>query len=518
VRQVRAIVCALATSLAGAAPARAEVVVRWVTTLAPSGLDPHAFGNQQTSAVHLELYEPLIDVDWRMGVEPSLAVRWSLVSPTAWRFELRPGVAFHGGEPLTAEDVVFSLERARADTSAWSDFLPGITSIEAPDAGTVVVTTRMPDLILPYRLTSIPILSKRWAESHDAIKPAASGALATDAAAWRDAGTGPFVPERFEPGARLVLTRHPGWWGTSLYPDAVDRIEQVVAPSREAAADLVLRGEADFFWTQQAPPGLLDRLEAAPGVRVTRAETANIQYFGFDLASPELRTSTVKGRNPFKDRRVREAVYRAVDFEGIKAALGGLAAPAGMIVGRTAAGWSEELDRPLPHDPEGARQLLAEAGYPDGFGVALDCPASREAACRFYPEMLARVGIRADLRVRPSGELDQIMQAHRTDFVNWGWIEPLDASMIFRSLYHSGSPYALPGVAGPELDALIDELEAEPTTYGRDVLMERLWKRVLGDILYVPLYRTVNAWAMRAPLALPMGANLYPQFRFARGE
>jgi ABC-type transport system substrate-binding protein len=151
-------------------------------------------------------------------------------------------------------------------------------------------------------------------------------------------------------------------------------------------------------------------------------------------------------------------------------------------------------------------------------GVALYGPASREAACRFYPEMLARVGIRADLRVRPSGELDQIMQAHRTDFVNWGWIEPLDASMIFRSLYHSGSPYALPGVAGPELDALIDELEAEPTTYGRDVLMERLWKRVLGDILYVPLYRTVNAWAMRAPLALPMGANLYPQFRFARSE
>ena len=132
-RLIRAGVCALAAVLS-IAPARAGHVVRWATTLPPSGLDPHAFGNQQTSAVHLELYEPLVDVDWKMNVEPSLALHWSLAPPTAWRFELRPGVSFHGGAPLTAEDVVFSLTRARADTSAWSDFLPGITGIEAPDA------------------------------------------------------------------------------------------------------------------------------------------------------------------------------------------------------------------------------------------------------------------------------------------------------------------------------------------------------------------------------------------------
>ena len=120
---IRAAVCALA--ILAVAPALAEHVVRWVTTLAPSGLDPHAFGNQQTSAVHLELYEPLVDVDWKMNVEPSLALRWSLASPTAWRFELRPGVTFHGGAPLAAEHVVFSLMRARSDTSAWSDTVSG---------------------------------------------------------------------------------------------------------------------------------------------------------------------------------------------------------------------------------------------------------------------------------------------------------------------------------------------------------------------------------------------------------
>jgi peptide/nickel transport system substrate-binding protein len=219
-RLIRAIVCASVAVLAATRPmpAQAEHVVRWVTTLAPSGLDPHAFGNQQTSAVHLELYEPLIDVDWRMSLEPSLALRWSLVSPTIWWFELRPGVTFHSGELLTAEDVAFSLARARTDTSAWGDYLPGITSVEAPDAGTVLVTTRTPDLIFPYRLTSIPILSKHWAERHAALAPVASGALVTDAAAWRDAGTGPFMLESFEPGMRLVLTRNPDWWGSASTP------------------------------------------------------------------------------------------------------------------------------------------------------------------------------------------------------------------------------------------------------------------------------------------------------------
>jgi peptide/nickel transport system substrate-binding protein len=514
-RLIRAIVCALVTVLS-VASARTENTVRWATILQPSGLDPHAFGNQQTIAALLQVFEPLVNIDWRMSVEPSLALRWDLAPPTAWRFELRPGVAFHSGELLTAEDVVFSFARARAASSALRDNLLGIANIEAPDARTVVVTTRTLDLILPYRIAAIPILSKRWAEAHETLVPATSGVIAMDAAAWRGAGTGPFVLERFEPGVRLVLTRNPTWWGAGLYPNAVDRIEQLVVPSQAEAAELVLRGQADFFPTQQAPRGLLVRLEAAPGVRVIRVETTNTQFFGFDLASPELRTSTVKGRNPFQDRRVREAIYRAVDFEGIKAALGGLAAPAGMIVGRTAAGWSEELDRPLPYDPEGARRLLAEAGYPDGFGVALDCAASREAACRFYPEMLARVGIRAELRLRPTGELDQIIRGHGSDFFSWGWNEPLDSMPVFRAFYHSGAPYAAPGVANAKLDALIDTAEAEPSTYVRDELVERLWKRVLGDILYVPLYRLVNAWVMRAPLDLPMGINIFPQFRFAK--
>jgi ABC-type oligopeptide transport system substrate-binding subunit len=118
-------------------------------------------------------------------------------------------------------------------------------------------------------------------------------------------------------------------------------------------------------------------------------------------------------------------------------------------------------------------------------------------------------------RLAPAGEVDRIILARGSDLFHWGWAEPLDSANIFRSLYHGGAAYAAPGVASPELDALIDAAEAEPTTFGRDELIGRLWKRVLGDVLYVPTYRVVSAWAMHAPLDLPLGVNLRPQFRFA---
>ena len=224
----------------------------------------------------------------------------------------------------------------------------------------------------------------------------------------------------------------------------------------DVAADLALGGGADFLAAQQTPPGLLDRLAAAPGVRVKRAETSLVQYFGFDQARSELRTSSVKDRNPFKDRRVREAVQRAIDFEGIKAALGGLGQP-----GR---------DDPQPH---GGR---LERGA--GPSTALSTPRRRAACWRKpatptgstsrstapprgrppagYPGMLARIGIKVELRLVPAGEVDRLIHAHASDFFHWGWADPLNSSLVLRSLYHSGADYAAPGVVSPELDALID--------------------------------------------------------------
>jgi peptide/nickel transport system substrate-binding protein len=430
-----------AASAVAALPAHAETTMRWVTSSPPSGLDPHASDNTPTSAVLNEVFDRLVYEDWQRSFQPALAQSWSLEAPTVWRFELRPGVKFHSGASLTAEDVVFSVRRAQTETSSIRNTVVNIADVRAADAHAVLITTATPDLILPFRMSDVPIISRRWAEQHGQLVPTPSEPVALADAAWGDAGTGPYRIESFAPGVRTVLVKDPGWWGAGVYPAAADRIEQTTVPSPEDAAARMAEGAADFANFIALSPAALGRLEATPGIRLKRAETAQTVFLGFDLASPELRTSSVKGRNPFQDRRVREAIYRAIEFPALKSARGGLAAPAGMILGRTANGWNQELDRPLDYDPDRARQLLTEAGYHDGFEVTLDAATIGGEVNAPIQAMLAKIGIAVALRVAPVGEVDRLIAERRTDFVRWGWTEADDSAWIFRAIYRSGATY-----------------------------------------------------------------------------
>jgi peptide/nickel transport system substrate-binding protein len=511
-RRIRLIACALAAAFV-TAPAQAENVVRWATTFSPAGFDPHAYDNIQTSMVQQQVFEPLVCYDLQDKLQPCLAVSWKQLDPLTWEFALRRGVTFHDGTPFTSADVVFSFERARADTSADASVVSDITGVEARGADAVRIVTRKPDFLLWDKASFVRVLSKAWAEAHDARLPARPEDLATAYPSSHANGTGPFMLESFEPGRRTVLVRNPRWWGLEQYPHNIDRIEQLKVDAPEQGMAMLLRGKVDFV--QEIPTGQLDRVRAAPGVRLEQGEAALTQYLGFDLTSPELRTANIKGRNPFRDKRVRQAVYQAIDFEQVRAALDGLAAPAGMILGRTAVGYEEELDRRLSYDPARARELLAEAGYADGFDVALDCSNFREPACRAIPPMLAEIGIRVNLRIRSAGELNELVQTHATDLYRWGYDEELDSSYVFRARYDSRAAMNT-GYADPEVDRLIEAIEAEISTYPRLGLIEQVWRKVLDDIVYVPLYRVVNVWAMRERLDMPMGINPWPVFKFAR--
>jgi peptide/nickel transport system substrate-binding protein len=215
---------------------------------------------------------------------------------------------------------------------------------------------------------------------------------------------------------------------------------------------------------------------------------------------------------------VRQAVYQGIDIGRIIAAVDGLGVPAGMLIWPKGIGWSEDLDRRLRYDPDKAQALLAAAGYPEGFSVRFDCPATRERACRTIGTSLQEIGIQVDVASLPVPEIGEKIQTRATDFFFWGYSEPFDSLWPFKDRYRSDAEFAGTGYADPEVDGLIDQIEGEMLTYVRDGLIEQVWRKVLGDIVYIPLFRPINAWALRADLDLPISimAGGRPEFSDAR--
>jgi peptide/nickel transport system substrate-binding protein len=412
--------------------------------------------------------------------------------------------------------VAFSIERAKAETSSVRSSVSGVAWVEAVDADTLRFTAATASPIPWEDLAFLSIMSKAWTERHGAALPSQMGDDRWDYVEMHANGTGPFMPEEFKPGERTVLVRNASWWGLAQHPHNIDRIVQTLIADPVRGVELLLAREIDLL---QAPPAdQLERIAATPGLKVQKVESSHTLYLGFDQASPELRSSSVKGRNPFVDRRVRQAFYQGIDIGRIIEALHGLAAPAGMLIWPKGIGWSEGLDRRLPYDPAKAKALLAEAGYPEGFEVRFDCPAYREPVCSMIGASLQEIGIQVDVALQPPEEVGQKIQTRATDFFYWGYADPIDSWSVFKNRYSSDAEFAGTGHAAPEVDTLIDQIEGEMVTYVRDALIEKVWRKVLGDIVYIPLYRPINPWALRADLDLPISIMIGgpPEFRDAR--
>jgi peptide/nickel transport system substrate-binding protein len=515
-KKLRSVTAGLALVLGCANSAAAENVVRWATPLPADSFDPYGHDELLTIWVERQVYETLIDYDRDGRPEPGLAVSWKQVDALTWDMELRQGVAFHDGAPFTSADVVFSLERAKAETSVHREAMSAIAGVEAVDADTVRFTAATATPIPWEDLSWLYIMSKVWAERHGAALPSQLGDDRWDYVEMHANGTGPFMLEEFEPGERTVLVRNADWWGLAQRPHNLDRIVQTRVDDPARGAELLLAREIDLL--QSPPPDQLELIAATPGLKIQKAETNQTLYLGFDQASPELESSNVKGRNPFADRRVRQAVYQGIDVGRIVDALHGLAVPAGMLIWPKGIGWSEELDRRLPYDPGKAKALLAEAGYPTGFSARFACPAYREPVCSTIGASLEEIGIQVDVALLPAPKIGEKIQSRTTDLFYWGYAETFDSISPLINRYRSGAEFAGTGYANPEVDALIDQIEGQMITYARDALIEQVWRKVLGDVVYIPLYRPINAWALRADLDLPISIMIGgpPEFRDAR--
>jgi peptide/nickel transport system substrate-binding protein len=504
-----------------ATPAGAETVLRWASTVGAATFDPHALNTVPAFAQQQQVYEGLIDLDASLHFTPQLAVDWRPLDPLTWEIRLREGVRFHDGAPLTAEDVVFSLERARTPPSDLQALFRGVGTIAAADARTVHIRTTTPAPSLPQRIlvNFLGVMSRSWAEAHGAAR-ATDFKTGEETYASRHAnGTGPFVLEQYEPDGRIVMRRNPHWWGAADYPLNIDRLEYTPVPDPQQRLDALLRGELDLL--TDPPFEMLDRIRTTPGLKLAQAMELRTIFLGMDQGRLELRSSEVKGKNPFQDKRVRQALYQAIDIEAIRReVMRGLARPVGVLLPQGVTGHTEELDQRLPHNPEAAKRLLAEAGYPGGFGITLDCPNNRyindEAICQAVAAQLGHIGVRVWVDAQPMTRHLAKIYNRQTDFYMLG-IQSTEAEEYLLTLYHSqGSNLNATGYANPRADELIDAVLGEAVSYIHDAQLEEVWRQVRDDVVYLPLHQQVILWAVREELELPVNPINYPQFRYAR--
>ena len=502
--------------------------LRVASAFDPQTFDPHAIALLYHSRVNFQIYESLVGRNEDFNTEPALALSWSQPSPTVWRFKLRPGVVFHDGSPMTADDVVFSLERAFAPPSQRAFHLKGVTAFRKVDALTVDIVLEAPDAVLPDKLQYVGIMSKAWADKHGVQRAQDFNAKQETFAVRNANGTGPFELARYEPDARTTLRRHATWWGWAEATDGklrhgnLTEVQFVAIRSDATRLAALASGEIDLVL--DPPYQDIARLKADP--RLALAQTADIgqQYLAFDQARDELEFSDVKGRNPFKDKRVRLAVAHAINVPLIiDKVLRGQAVATGAFLSPRVDGNPPELDKRVPFDQARSRALLAEAGYPNGFAVTLDCVnvAWRENVCQAAAAMLTQVGIRTTLRSSSTTQFFPKLSQGTASFIEYGWTATPDAwnslNALFRTFDRSGyGTFNAGRYSNPKLDGLIDRIRTEPDLTRRRAMVTTVLRLIGEDLPMVPLYRRTLTWAMAKKVGLVQWPNDTLELRWVR--
>ncbi|NBB83211.1 MAG: ABC transporter substrate-binding protein [Alphaproteobacteria bacterium] len=480
-------------------------------------LDPHSLNETFTLGYQGNIYEGLTRRGPDLTIEPALATGWEIIEPTRWRFFLREDVTFHNGNPFTAEDVVFTFERTQAEGSDLRTRVAGIEAVEIVDEHTVDFVTEVPNPILNFEWDTWYIMDKEWAEANNATMPTnVSDANSDNYANLNANGTGPFMVTERVPDVRTVALPNPDWWDEATHNLTEVVFQPISSDSTRVAA--LLSGEMDMVFP--IPLQDLDRVDSNEGTRALTGPELRTIFLGMDQARDELLYSDVTGENPFKDRRVREAFYRAIDIQAIqRIVMRGNSTPTAAMVAPGVNGFPENIER-YPHDPEMARDLLAEAGYPDGFEVTMDCPNDRyvndEEICTAIVGMLGQVGVTIDLLAQPrSIYFGKVLAqgGYDTSFYLLGWTPGSFDSWnvlynIVGSREESGrGAFNLGGYSNPELDALTDQILVETDLDRRAELINQAWQLEHETISHIPLHQQALAWGAADNVELAQRAD-----------
>ncbi|GGK31909.1 ABC transporter substrate-binding protein [Salinarimonas ramus] len=485
---------ALLTVLATPALAQDETKTLTVGLTADAvHLDPQAGEELSSNIMFYHIYDPLIRRDANLEFGPGLAESWELVDDTTWRFSLRDDVVFHNGEPFTADDVVFTLERLKA--SLMANLAKNIESFSAIDDHTVEIKTFQPYAALPNDLAAILILNREHVTS-----------VGEEQVDLQPVGTGPYELEEWVKEDRLVLEANEEYWAGA--PE-IDRVvfRPITNPATRTAA--LLTGELDIV--QDLSVRDVERVRREDGFEViTRPSLLNL-VLALDMRekSPTIPLDT----NPMQDRRVREAIARAIDVDTLsKVVMNGLSTPSEQYVPETHIGYVEgaSFREMYPFDVERARELMAEAGYPDGFEMTLDATNNRYVndaqIAQALASMLSQIGIDLELNLMPRANFFGYIRvpSEQSSFIMSGWDVPSgDAGSMYAVMFYTRGVKEGYGqvnrgsYSNPEVDRLVEAADSTPRIEERDAHLQEATKILLEDIPMIPVHYEQDIYAAR---------------------
>lgn len=471
-------------------------------------MDPHGLFETMTLGFQRNIYEGLVLRNDKMELTGALAESWENTAPTVWRFNLRKDVKFHDGSDFKADDVKFSAERLNTEGSDMKVVAALIKEVKIVDDYTVEIVTPSPNPILPLQLEIFYIMDKQWAEKNKAV--AATNVKGGDEGNFANLnanGTGPFMLKSRQTGVKTVLARNPNYWGKMK--SNVTEVE--FTPISQDATRVAALISGNVHMAYPIPVQDWNRLESAAGVKPLTGPEARTIFLGFDQLRDELTASNIKGKNPFKDLRVRQAFMHAINIEAIKSkVMRGAATPAGLMVAPQINGFNEAMNTRLPYDVKKAEALMKEAGYADGFEVTMDCPNDRyvndEKICQAVAGMLARIKVKVNLLAQTKSKYFGKVLAQNgydTSFFLLGWTpstfdshNPIASLIACRGGPDKIGAFNLGGYCNKRINELAASIQSETNQEKRQAMIDEAFKIHKDEVGHIPLHQQPLSWGV----------------------
>jgi peptide/nickel transport system substrate-binding protein len=484
-------------------------------------MDPHSLNESLQLSVTGNVYEPLVGRDKNLALAPALATSWKQTSPSVWRFELRKGVKFHDGTPFTADDVLFTFARATGEGSDMKSYTNDVKEVRKVGDYVVEIETKAPFPILPDVISLLYIMSKKWSQDNQATLPVDRRKGIENAASFRANGTGPFRLRERQPNVKTSFVRNGNYWGK--IEGNVLNVEYTPIGNAATRVAALLSGQVDVM--EPVPLQDVPRINSSGKAKVMQGPELRTIFLGMDQKRDELLYSNVKGKNPFKDKRVRQAFYQAIDIAGIqRTVMRGASKPTALMVGQGINGFDPALNTRLPYDAEAAKKLLAEAGYPNGFEVGMNCPNDRyvndSKICEAVAANLSRIGVKVNLQAETKGTYFPKVLRRDTSFYLLGWTPGTYDShnalnALMRCVDDKGAgQFNLGSYCNPKVDELTAKIQSETDKPKRDAMIREAFKIHSDDIGHLPLHQQALAWGVANNVQLVQMADNSMPFRY----